>query len=62
MFEENIFGNYTKKIEFSNGDIKIEFEQSRKSDLEVYILSRNYIDDFKNFKHMIDYINKIKMS
>ena len=62
MFEENLFGNYTKKIEFSNGDIKIEFEQSRKSDLEVYILSRSYIDDFKNFKHMIDHINKIKMS
>lgn len=62
MFEENLFGNYTKKIEFSNGDIKIEFEQNRKSDLETYILSRNDIDDFKKFKHMTDYINKIKIS
>ena len=62
MFEENLFGNYTKKIEFSNGDIKIEFDQNRKSDLETYILSRNNIDDFKKFKHMTDYINKIKIS
>ncbi|MDD2639825.1 MAG: AAA family ATPase [Arcobacteraceae bacterium] len=62
MFEENLFGNYTKKIEFSNGDIKIEFDQNRKSDLETYILSRNDSDDFKKFKYMIDYINKIKIS
>jgi|GEM_PF-1210747 len=62
MFEENLFSSYTKKIEFSNGDIKIEFDQSRKSDLETYILSRNDIEDFKKFKHMTDYINKIKIS
>lgn len=60
MFEESLFENYTKKIEFSNGDTKIEFDQNRKSDLEEYILLRNNIDDFQKFEIMIKHINHIK--
>lgn len=62
MFEEDLFENYTIKIEYSKGDKKIEFDQRRKTDLETYIVSRNDINDFQKFKHMTDYINKIKIS
>lgn len=62
MFEEDLFEDYSIKIEYSKGDKKVEFDQRRKSDLETYILSRNDINDFKKFKHMTDYINEIKIN
>ena len=60
LFEEDLFDNFSTKIEYSKGDKKVEFDQRRKADLETYILSRNNIDNFQKFKSMIDYINKLK--
>lgn len=61
IFEEDLFNNFSTKIEYSKGDKKVEFDQRRKADLETYILSKNDINDFQKFKSMIDYINKIKI-
>ena len=61
LFDESLFDKYSTKIEYSQGEKRIEFDQRRKADLEEHILSKNNINDFQKFKAMIDYINQIKI-
>ena len=60
MFPEELFSGYIKTITMSNGDVKNEFDGTRKKDFEKFILDRNKIDDFKNFSILAEEIRRIK--
>ena len=62
MFPEELFSGYIKTIIMSNGDVKSEFDGTRKKDFEKFILDRNKIDDFKKFSGLAKEIRQVKNS
>jgi ABC-type branched-subunit amino acid transport system ATPase component len=62
IFPVHLFDNFQKIIKRSDKTEIIEFDESRKRDLEQYILDRNNKDDFFNFSSMIDEIKRIQSS
>lgn len=59
IFPENLFDDFIKTITRSNGDIKTEFDETRKRDFEEFVIKRNNVDDFDNLKPLFEYINSL---
>ena len=62
MFPESLFQNFKKTITRSLGQEIIQFDESRKKDFEQYVLERNNLADFVNFKALVEKIKEVKSS
>ena len=62
MFPASLFDNFQKKITLSRGDVITEFDEARKRDFESFIISRNNIDDFRNFTPLYSEIDRIRQT
>jgi len=59
IFPEELFKDFKKTITLSNGDIKTQFDDTRKRDFEAYVLNRSNLADFEGFKPLFNYIDSI---
>ena len=59
-FPVEIFSGFTKTITLSNGTTISEFDESRKRDFELFVISRNNLSDFSHFSCLIAEIERIR--
>lgn len=59
-FPVEIFSDFTKTINLSNGTTIREFDESRKRDFELFVISRNKLSDFSHFSSLIAEIERIR--
>lgn len=59
-FPVDLISDFTKTIKMSNGKTISEFDESRKRDFELFVLSRNRLSDFSHFSSLIAEIERIR--
>lgn len=59
LFPEELFANFTKTISLPGKDPIKEFYEHGKRDFERFVLERNQLSDFENFKALFEYINSV---
>lgn len=59
LFLPILLGKFLKTIQFANGDLKKEFDDSQKSAFNDFILSRNNRDDFEKFDPFVEFVREI---
>ncbi|HHT9138628.1 MAG TPA: AAA family ATPase, partial [Candidatus Wunengus sp. YC60] len=59
-FPVELFSGYTKTITLSNGTTITEFDEGRKRDFELHVLSRNDLSNFAHFASLITEIKRIR--
>lgn len=60
MFPESLFDGFKKTITLSTGEVKTEFDGSRKRDFENFVLGRNSQHDFSNFSALVAEVQRIR--
>lgn len=60
LFSEDLFNGFTTSIMSSRGVETCKFDESRKKDLEVFILDRNNLADFEKFSSIREKITSIR--
>lgn len=60
LFDPSLFTGFTAKSRDSYGVESEHFDSNRKKDFMNFVLGRSNLDDFKNFKPLVDEIKKLK--
>ena len=60
IFPEDLFCEFKKTITLSSGKVITEFDETRKRDLENFVINRNNKADFINFAPLFEKINELK--
>ncbi len=60
MFPEELFGDYVKTINMSDGAVITEFDTNRKRDFEEFVIARDNTNDFHKFSSLITEIERVR--
>jgi len=60
MFQESLFDDFSVVSTFPNGETKATFHSDSKRSFESFVLGRNNLADFENFKCLVTEIERIK--